>query len=365
MTTLQIDTEPTWRGGEQQVMYLAHGLRAAGQRPIIVAQPGSPLLKAAQEAAIEVRPLRMRGEIDLNAALRIAALARREEASILHAHTSRAHTLALLACRLGCRARVIVARRVDFPVRGRWKYGKAVDRFIAVSDAVKAVLERCGVGTGRIAVVPDGVDVSRIDAAAPVDCHKEFGLDPSHVIVGNVAHMADHKGQRYLIDAVPQVLATHPEARFIVVGSGELWDALTSQAKRLGVERQVIFPGFRSDVPGLLKSFDLFVMASHLEGLCSSLLDAMAARLPVVATTAGGIPELIEHEQNGLLVPPKDPAALAAAITRLIENRALAARLAAEGRRTVEERFSAKRMVEATLAIYQAVLGVDAAEEQR
>jgi len=359
LTTLQIDTERTWRGGEQQALYLALGLRRLGQRPIVVAQPACPLLAAVREAGVETRAIRMRGEADVVAAARIASLARREDAAILHAHTSHAHTLALLARGLGCRSKVVVARRVDFDVRGRWKYGRRVDRFIAVSHAVKRVLERCGVRPAQVSVVHDGIDLARIDEAQQQDYRREFGFAADAFVVGNVAHMADHKGQQYLVAAVPQVLAERPDARLVIVGHGELWEALHAQARRLGVQRQVVFAGFRSDVPGLLKFFDLFVISSHLEGLCSSLMDAMAARRPIVATAAGGIPELVTHEQEGLLVAPKDPAALAGAILRLMRDRPLAQRLAARGRRAVEERFTVQHMVEATATVYSEVLGLE------
>jgi len=356
LTTLQIDTERTWRGGEQQALYLAKGLRDRGQRSIVVGQPESPFVRAAGAAGLECQAIRMRGELDLIAAARIAALARRERAAILHAHTSHAHALALLARYLGCSAQVVVARRVDFPVRGGWKYGRRVRQFISVSQAVKDVLVKCGVSEDRVVVVHDGIDVARIDSAPERDYRAEFNLSPSHFVVGNVAHMADHKGQRYLIDAVPLVLASHPEARFLIVGHGELWDSLTSQARRLGVDKQIIFAGFRNDVPSLMKFFDLFVMSSHLEGLCSSLMDAMAGRRPIVATRAGGIPELITHEQNGLLVPTKDVPALGAAIVRMMEDRELAARLSSQGRHSVESQFSVDHMVERTAKTYEELL---------
>lgn len=355
-TSFHVDTERTWRGGEQQVLYLARGLQAAGHRAIVVCQPRSPLLKAAQEASLETVAIRMLGEADPVASFRLATLGRRVQAHLIHAHTSCAHTLGIVARSMGCRASLIVARRVDFPIRSRWKYGNSVNRFIAVSEAVRRVLEQGGVPRDRIAVVHDGVDLGRIASAPQHDYRAEFGLNRSHILIGNAAHMADHKGQRFLIDAMPLVLQRHPEARLLIVGTGELWNSLTAQARRLHVEHAVIFAGFRTDVPSILKGLDVFVISSHLEGLCSSLLDALAAGCPVVATSAGGIPEVVEDKHNGLLVPARDPQALANGICHLIEDRSLAARLAHHGRLTVEQRFSVKRMVDGTLAVYRSVL---------
>jgi glycosyltransferase involved in cell wall biosynthesis len=173
-----------------------------------------------------------------------------------------------------------------------------------------------------------------------------------------VGHLADHKGQRYLVAAAPAVLARFPQARVLVVGAGELLEPLAAQARKLGVADRVLFPGFRSDVPALLAALDLFVFPSHLEGLGTSVLDALALGLPVVATTAGGIPEMIEDGVHGRLVPPRDPDALARAMVELLEQPELARALGEAGRARVLAEFTADRMVEKTLAEYGCLAGV-------
>lgn len=357
LVTIHIDTERTWRGGEAQALHLVRGLQRAGGTPIVVGQPGSPFVEKARAAGVETAAVRMRGEADLLAAMRIGRLARWCSARILHAHTAHAGALALLAAKV-CRARVVIARRVDFPVRGAWKYGKGVSRILAISEAVRSVLIAGGVEPGRISVVHSGIDIAPIDEAAPIDIRAEFGLEASAFVIGNVAHFADHKGQCDLVDAMALVLEKHREARLVFVGDGELRESLAAQAKRLGIGQAVVFAGFRNDVPGLLKALDLFVMSSRMEGLCTSLMDAMAARRPIVATRAGGIPEVVTDGQDGILAPPRDPASLAKAIVSLIEDRALAGRLAENARGTVERKFSAQAMVEGTLAVYREILGL-------
>ena len=145
-----------------------------------------------------------------------------------------------------------------------------------------------------------------------------------------------------------------PDARFVILGEGELRDALTREIRELGLERHVLLPGFRPDVLSLLKTFDVFVMPSVTEGLGTSLLDAMACARPIVASRVGGIPEVVVDGETGLLVPPKDPDSLAEAIVRLLEDRALAARLADGGLARVRERFTVERMVDRTLEVYGA-----------
>src|SRR5204863_8679542 len=147
----------------------------------------------------------------------------------------------------------------------------------------------------------------------------------------NVAALVPHKGQRYLIDAAHLVVRQIPDARFVILGEGELREHLEKQVKDHHLEKHVLLPGFRTDVLGCLKTFDLFVMSSVTEGLGTSLLDAMAASRPIVATTAGGIPEIVEDGVTGLLVPPRDHGALAAAIVRMLKDDAARRRLGDAG----------------------------------
>jgi glycosyltransferase involved in cell wall biosynthesis len=151
-----------------------------------------------------------------------------------------------------------------------------------------------------------------------------------------------------------------PDARFVILGEGELRESLEKHVKELGLERHVFLPGFQTDVLALQKSFDIFAMSSVTEGLGSSMLDALACGTAVVGTRAGGIPEAIDHERTGLLVRPQHADELAAAIVRLLKDPELRATLGAAGRAHVEREFSVEKMVEGTLAVYQSRLGARA-----
>lgn len=365
---LHVNTERTWRGGEQQTLYLLDGLRQRGIDGLLVAKEGGVMAERARQAGHAVVSLRMRGEIDFSVPWKLARLIRQHKLNILHAHTSHAHVyvqLARLLCSGARQPRVVVHRRVDFSIYRRsflglngikYKYG--VDRYITVSEAIRQVLIRDGLDGQRIEVVHSGIDLRRITGAPRQReaLRRELGVDDDAPLVANVAHCADHKGQTYLVQAVPKILARHPRARFAIVGDGELRAALIAEAARLGVSEQIVFPGFRRDVPALLRAFDVFVMPSHLEGLGTSVLDALAARLPVVGTTAGGIPEIIEHEQTGLLCPVRDPGALASAVCRLLAEPALAERVAQQGFQRVCTSFSTDAMVDGVLGVYRGLL---------
>jgi glycosyltransferase involved in cell wall biosynthesis len=356
---LHVDAGRGWRGGQAQVYALLRGLGGMGVRQALAAPPRSALARKAGPAGIAVFEIPMRGEWDPLAPRRIAREARRLGARLLHAHDSRAHGLCWRALRRLPEARLVVTRRVDFPVGRNWlsrrKYGAARTHYIAISTGVRDALAASGaVGPERVDIVPSGIDPGRFRGGyGRDDLRRDLGLAPGTTVIGQVAALADHKGQRYLVEAAKRVAASRPDARFVIVGEGELRGALERQIAAGGLTGTVILAGFREDVEKFLAGFDLFVLSSHMEGLGTSILDAMWLGVPVVATRVGGVPDVIEDGVNGLLVPPRDPEALAAATLRLLADAGLRRRLGGEGRRTVETRFTAARMVEGTAAVYR------------
>jgi glycosyltransferase involved in cell wall biosynthesis len=253
---------------------------------------------------------------------------------------------------------LVAARRVDFHIKGnalsRWKY-RQVDCFICASDAIRRMLTADGVPESRAVTVHEGIDLGRVDAAPKADLHAELWLPHQAPIVGNVAALVPHKGQRHLIEAAAIVIKKLPDVRFVIAGEGELRPVLERQIKEHRLEKHVFLAGFRPDILSVHKAFDLFVMSSVTEGLGTSLLDAMACGTPIVATTAGGMPEVVADGRTGLLVPVRDHEAMAGAIVRLLRDEALRARMGAAGEARVRERFSAERMVQDTLAVYERV----------
>jgi glycosyltransferase involved in cell wall biosynthesis len=212
-----------------------------------------------------------------------------------------------------------------------------------------------GVPAARAVTVHEGIDLERVDAAPAAKLHEELWLPHHAPIVGNVAALVPHKGQRHLIEAAALVVRQVPDARFVIAGEGELRPALERQIREHHLEKHVLLAGFRPDVLSLHKAFDIFVMSSVTEGLGTSLLDAMACAKPVVATAAGGIPEVVAEGETGFIVPPRDHQAMAGAIVKLLKEPALQQRLGTAGRARVRDRFSADRMLRDTLRVYQRV----------
>ncbi len=296
MRVLHVDTGREMRGGQFQALFLMEELTRRGSECVLAAPARSPLARRAAEAGIEVRPLGLSGLLRWGRGF-----------DLVHVHTGRAHTLAALAML----EPLVVSRRVAFPVgRGpfsRWKYRRAA-RYIAISRHVKGVLEAAGVPAERIRVVYDGVPL----------------LPPA---MGN---------------------------RLVAVDSGDprKGRALAEEAARLaGVPVQ-----FSADLVRDLRGAACFLYLSDSEGLGSGALLAMSAGVPVVASRVGGLPEIVEDGVTGLLVENRPPE-IAAAILRLMDDPELRARMGAEARRRVEQRFTIEKMVDGTVAAYQEAAG--------
>jgi len=360
MFSLHVDTARTWRGGQNQVLTTIMGLRALGHRTMLVAHSGGELRQRAAEG-LDLIPLAPKTEMDLSAAWRLSRILKQLNPDIVHAHDPHAVAMSALALSMStqiAKPPLVAARRVDFHLKGnslsRWKY-RQVDCFICASEAIRTMLVADGVPAARAVTVHEGIDLGRIDAAQPANLHQDLWLPHHAPIVGNVAALVPHKGQRHFIDAARLVLPHVPDARFVIAGEGELRPALEKQIKDHRLEKHVLLAGFRPDILSLHKAFDIFVLSSVTEGLGTSLLDAMAASKPIVAATVGGIPEVVVDGKTGFLVPPRDHEAMAAAMIRLLKDDNLRTRLGAAGRARAESRFSAERMVQQTVRVYERV----------
>jgi glycosyltransferase involved in cell wall biosynthesis len=366
--SLHIDTARTWRGGQNQVLLTVNGLRSIGHRTALVAHPDGELRRRAAEG-MELVPIGSRTEMDLTAAWKLSRVIRQASPDVIHAHDAHGVAMAALALSMVAASSkragtpipaLVAARRVDFHLRSnslsKWKQ-RQVDCFIAASDAIRRMLLADGVSETRAVTVHEGIDVDHVAAAPPVNVHEAFWLPHDAPVVGNVAALVPHKGHRHLIDAAHLVVRELPDVRFVILGEGELREALERQVRDYRLEKHVLLPGFRSDVLGCLKGFDLFAMSSTTEGLGTSLLDAMACAKAIVATKAGGIPEVVEDGVTGCLVPTRDHAALAQAIVRLLNDQTGRRRMGEAGLARVRERFTVERMVAETAGVYARVVG--------
>jgi glycosyltransferase involved in cell wall biosynthesis len=352
MRVLHVDPERGFGGGEVQVLLLARELARRGHATTLAAHPAGALAGAAAGEGIPVVPLPIANHFDLRAGLTLRRLAAGHD--VLHFHTARAHALAPVCRRAG--TRLVVTRRMDYVPAGgpyvRYLYNRAVDVVIAISEGVRAALVRAGVRAERIRVVASAVDPRRVVAAAGARAalRAAWGLAPDQVAVLVPGALERRKGHAVLLAAAALLLPAAPPLRYVFCGTGGEEAALRRAAAAL--DAAVTFAGFRDDIGACLAAADVVALPSLREGLGVAALEAMAAGLPVVASRVGGLAEAVVHGETGLLVPPADPGALAAALRRLLGDPALRTRLGEAGRARVEARFTSARMAEGTLACY-------------
>ena len=344
-------------------MHTVMGLRAQRQRAALAAHPEGELFRRMSEGT-DLIPLAPRNEIDLTAAWRLSRVLKQLRPDVIHAHDP--HGVAMAATALSIASPspeppLVASRRIEFRIAhnsfSRWKYGR-VACFIAISEAVRDRLIADGIPREKTTVVHEGVDVERIVHLPAANVHAAFFLPTHAPVVGNIGALVAQKGQHHLVDAAAIVLRAVPDARFVILGEGELRPALEEQIKRKHLERHVFLAGFRPDVLELLKGVDLFALSSLQEGLCTSLVDAMAASKASVATRVGGVPEVVADGETGLLVPPRDHEALAEGIIALLKDSAQRTRMGEAGLTRARKLFTVEHMVDGTMAVYERLLSV-------
>ena len=357
MFVLHVDTERGWRGGERQALWLAQSLAERGHGSIVAARGGEPLADRARDIGLEVVPCAPLFEADALAALRLRRVVISRRIDIVHAHTAHAAALGALAT-IGTDARLVAARRVDFRLRDnvgtRLKYGRA-RAIIAISHAVARALAESGVDPSRVHVVPDATDTTRRIVGASREVLASLGVPAGTPLVVQVSQLVGHKDPVNFVRAIAAARIEAPSLHALLVGDGVLRGEVEREIALLGLGDVVHLAGYRTDADSLLAAADVASLSSKEEGMGSVLLDAMLLGKPVAATRAGGIPEIVLDGESGLLAPVADPQALGGAIARLVNDRALAARVGAAGRARVNA-FSVDRMAERTLAVYERVL---------
>lgn len=352
------------------MLYLARAMRDRGHANTVVCRRGEALERTAKREGFATLNLPFVGEWDPVSAWRLRAAAKRaKHTPILHAHTGHAAALAFLASRCGGPA-WIAHRRVDFHLRGplarRFKYD-AAGKVAAVSGEIRRILIEDGVDAAKIAVVHDmlptpeeGGTFSPAAAGERARIRKDLAaalsLDPAGVWIGNLAAHVPHKDQETLLRAAALACRARPELRFILLGDGPEHARLKALAKRLAIDAQVRFPGFTSEPLPWLRALDLYAHSSWGEGMGSVLLEAAAVGVPIVATNAGGIPEVVEDGVSARLVAPRDPDAFAAALLAALADPAESRRRADAARASLK-RFSLDAIGAATETLYREVAG--------
>jgi len=343
-------------GAAIQLADLAAGLRRRGHEVVVATRPSDTWAARLRRDDVTHYALPMSSEVDLRSVRQLARVIRKHRVQVVHAQKGKARTLALLAG-LFVRIPVLVLNRgVSFPLAPFTRLGyttRRVTAIVAVCEAIRRGLVASGVPAGKIHVIYSGTDTDRFHPGVDRErVRRELGLGGDDFLVTQVG-VRSRKGNDDVIDAMALVAPRAPRARLLVVGARDP-AGLLDRARRRGLDGRVDVWGYREDVPEILRASDCCVDASWAgHGLTGALREALAVETAVVATALEGNPELVADGETGLLVPPRDPAALAAALLRMIEDPSLRRRTASAGRRLVEARFSTRAKLDATEALYR------------
>jgi len=346
-------------GAAIQVAELARGLAARGHQVVVVTRPSEVWAEKARQAGTVHYGLPMSSEIDLRSVARLVTILRRHRVQVVHAQKGRGRTLAILAGLVTPVPVLVLNRGVSFRLDPLNRLGyttRRVTAVVVVCESIKRGLVAAGVDERKIHVIYSGTDTDRfhpgVDGSA---VRRELALGADDFLVTQVG-VRSTKGNDDVIDAMALVAPRAPRAHLLVVGA-RAPAPLLERARARGLEGRVHVWGYREDVPEILAASDCCVDASWAGlGLTGTLREALAVETPVIATALEGNPELVVDGETGLLVPPRDPAALATAILRMIGDPALRAVTARAGRQRVEERFSLRAKLEATEALYRRLL---------
>jgi glycosyltransferase involved in cell wall biosynthesis len=312
------------------------------------------------EKGLPMLSLPVRNHFDVLAGLRLRRLVRARQYDIVHFHTARAH--ALSPWLHGLKTKRVVTRRMDYPLRKGWTtrqlYHHSVDMIVAISQGVRKALLDGGLRKERIRLIPSGIDTAYFASqlVAREQLRKDYDIAPDLPVALSVGALVERKGHSILLTAARQLKTQGYEVRYLICGEGKLRSELEAQTRTAGLTQEVRFIGFRSDVAELLAAADYFIHVPLHEGLGVAVLEALAAGLPTVASKVGGIPELIEDEKTGLLVPPHDATALATALVSLLRNKQFAKQLGRTGQTFVRSYFDISVMARANETLYLELL---------
>ena len=363
MKILHINSADAWGGGEAHVALLCKALSTNGHQIVLACRKASSIDNHFRQRQLSVLNLPLTGAGDLYSAFSLANYCRKHSIAIVHAHLGRDYWLAVLAKLFYKQLKIVFTRHLLFPIKNNIFHSilyRTADAVIAVSQAVAQVIANSGfVDPTKLVTIYNGIVVEKF-ADAPQGCLRhELGFDMTTNVIGMIGQVSPHKGQDVFIRSIPAILEKCPNSKFIIVGDdfkqGQYIEHLKNLAVQLGVAEHVAFLGQRQDIPEVMKDLNVFVLASKNEPFGLVVVEAMAAGIPVVATAAGGVTEIIEHEKSGFLFAIDDDYMLAEAVTKILRNPAIVHSINQQAKSRVRLLFSIESMTEQTMAIYRSV----------
>ncbi len=359
MKILHTEWSDGFGGQERRVLAEARGLSRRGHHLAIACRQNSWIRGEAEKEGLETYVLPMRSQFDLPSMLRLRRILKQNRFEIVNTHSGVDSWIGGIAAKLAGVPGLVRTRHLDIPLRRNMLnfVHYLPDRYITCGEAMRRTLVRdCGFPEHRVVSIPTGVDERFFQIERHAGRKREFGIAPGSPMVANIGILRKVKGHEILLAAVPGILKSFPDVCFLLVGDGPRRAALEAKAAELGISGHVRFTGFIDDVSGILSCADVVVNSSWSEGLPQSVLQALAAGVPVVATAVGGVPEVVRDGDTGILVPPGDHDALATGVSRMLARPSDLADVLRRGRELVTERFSLAGMLNQTERLYRDVL---------
>ncbi|HSI91311.1 MAG TPA: glycosyltransferase family 4 protein [Adhaeribacter sp.] len=361
MNVLHLSSEKTWRGGEQQIAYLIAELQQQGITCHVACRKKTPFEAYCQMHHLPHISLPFANEFDIYSASQIKKYCREKQIDLIHAHSAHSHALSVWAGLLGNKTKIVLSRRVDFPVKdnalSKFKYNyPGIRRIICVSEKIRAVMMPALKRPEICVTVHSGIDLKRFaDSTNTGKLHREFNLPPDLPLIGNISAIAEQKDYFTFVNTAELLLSQGLKAKFLIIGDGPMRAEIEAFVKNKALTEHITFTGFRNDIPEILPELDVFLITSQTEGLGTTILDAFACRVPVVATKGGGIPEIVKEGETGLLAEIYDTQQLAHKVKRILHEPGLKQVLTENAWRFLQN-FRKEETARRTLQIYREVL---------
>jgi glycosyltransferase involved in cell wall biosynthesis len=361
LCVLHSESSPSLGGQELRILTEMEALAGRGIRSVLVARPDSAILREAQRRQLDAHGIPMRNSLDLPSQWRLLRLFKRYRVDVANAHNSKdAWNVSLVARLLG--KPVLRSRHIANPLKpGRLRlmiYGPMCDAIMTTGEGIKAGMVEMGVREDKIHVIPTGIDMARHAGAAPGSLRTDLGIPAGAPLVAQVAVMRSDKGPDVFVRAAQKLIARGCPAYFVLVGEGSMRKRVEALIQQDGGAERIKLAGFRRDVPEILADIDLYVLAARSpEGVPQAILQAHAAKVPVVATKVRGVDEVAVHEETALCAARNDPDELAALISHLLSHPEEGARLAESGYRLTAERYTLDQMLDRMEALYRQLAG--------
>jgi glycosyltransferase involved in cell wall biosynthesis len=346
-------------GQEKRVLAEVAGLSERNHYVAIMCREHAKIRAEATGLGIDVHTIPMRKPYDLQSILRMVKFLKAGNFDIVNTHSGVDSWIGGIAARIAGVRVLVRTRHLNIPLRrGLLNFIHYLpDMYITCGENIRETLiGRCGFPADKVVSIPTGVSPAFFHVRRNTEAKIRYGLDKNSIVIANVGILRSVKGHEVTLKAVRRVTDAFPGAKFLIVGDGPRRKILESLVNTLKISEHVIFTGFVEDIPEVYSFTDIAVLSSWSEGLPQSVLQAMAAGVPVVATEVGGVPEVIEHEKTGMLVAPGDHEALAAAVIKMLEDPLLSKRMAGRAKDLAEKEHSAGHMLDRIEDLYRDML---------